>query len=135
MNGINHHRENRTGTITDQSVEMPNGLIFRHLQVEAVQNLQDRFIWLHPDIRDIRIDHQAEEIEDQVAGFPEGGVRCEAVLLELGVVGRVGSAHTLDHFFAKLHHGSEGLGVAAEYVTEVGVEEMTYGGISSTVGK
>lgn len=52
----------------------------------------------------------------------EGGV---AELAELLVVLRVDAAHRLDHFFAEFHRRRQRLGIAAEDVAEINVEQFT----------
>ena len=52
----------------------------------------------------------------------EGGV---AELAELLVVLRVDPAHGLDHLFAELHGRRQRLGITAEDVTKVDMEEFT----------
>ena len=127
MNGIDHHREDTADAIRDQRLKVSNRLLLRHLEVKAIAHLQHRLVGLHADVGDVGVDHQREQVEDQVARFAQGGVGREAVLLEGGVVHRRGAAHAFDHFFAELHHGRERLGVAAQDVAEVDVEKVACG--------
>lgn len=100
MNGINDHGENTPHTIGNQRLKMPDRLLLAHLQMKPLPHLEHRLIRLQPNIGDVGVDHQGEQVEDQVAGFPEGGVCREAVLFEGGVLGGGGAAHAFDHFFA-----------------------------------
>lgn len=69
MNGINYYREYASHAIRDQPFKMSNRLLFCHLQVKTITDLEDCLIWLHPDIRDIGIHHEGEEVKDEVAGL------------------------------------------------------------------
>ena len=128
MNSIDQDREKRIDTITNQDLKMPNRLLLAHLEMEPFLDLKHRFIRLELDVRDVRVDHEAEEVKDEVRGLAERGVGREAVLLEGGVLGGFGAAHAVDHFFAELHHRREGFGVAAEDEAEIGVEKAACGG-------
>lgn len=96
--------------------------------MEAFAHLQDRFIGFEPDVGNVGVDHQREQVQDEIGGFAQSGVCCEAVLLEGGVVRGRSAAHAFDHFFAEFHHGRKRLRVAPEDVAKVGVKEMTLGG-------
>lgn len=106
---------------------MPNSLFLRHLQMKPLLNLQHSLIWLDTNIRNIGINHQTEQVKDEIRRFTERSIRREAILLELEIQGGGSSAHALDHFLAEFHHGCERLGVSAEDEAEVGVEEVTVG--------
>lgn len=134
MNGINNHRKNTPHTIRNQRLKPPHRLLLAQLQMEPLPHLPHRLIRLEPDIRDIGVDHEREQIQDQVAGFAKGGVGGEAVGFEGSVVRGGAAAHAFDHFFAEFHHWGEGFGVAAEDVAEVCVEEVAFVvGVSSDV--
>jgi hypothetical protein len=51
--------------------------------------------------------------------------RCITLLLKLLIMLGVDSSHGLHHFFAELHGWRQGLGVAAQDVAEVDVEQRT----------
>lgn len=127
MNSINNDGKNTPDAINNQTLEMANGLFFAHLEMEAFADFEHGLVGFEADVGDVGIDHEGKQVQDQVAGFAEGGVGREAVLFEGGVVGGGCAAHAVDHFFAEFHHGREGLGVAAEDVAEVGVEEVACG--------
>lgn len=124
MNGIDDDGENAADAVGDQSLEMANGLLLGHLQMEAIAHLEDGLVGLHADVGDVGVDHEGEQVEDQIARFAQRGVGGEAILLEGCVVRRGGATHAFDHFFAELHHGRERLRVAAENVAKVGVEKV-----------
>lgn len=82
-------------------------------------HLQNRLIRFHLDIRNIGIDHQRNEVDDEVGILAKGGESGVAKTLEPGVVRRVHPSHGVDHLFADFDGGREGLGIAAEDVAEV----------------
>lgn len=71
---------------------------------------------------DAGIAHEVQEGQDEVGSLADDVVRLAAVPLEAAVVRRLGAAHCVDHLLRKAHRGREGLGVAAEDVTEVCTE-------------
>ncbi len=127
MNSINDHRENTPHTIHNQTLKMPHRLLLTHLQMEALPHLLHHPPRLDLDIGNIGIDHQAEQIEDEVRALAQRGVGREAVGFEGRVVRRGRRAHALDHLLAEFHLRREGLRVPAEDVAEVGVEEVPVG--------
>ena len=125
MNTVNDNGEDGIHAIVDQKFKMQDGILLAHLQVKSLLDLPHGLVWLNADIGDIGVHHEAEQIEDQVAGFAQCRVGGEAVLFERDEIRRVGAAHAFDHFLAELHRRRKRLRVTAEYVTEVGVEEVT----------
>ncbi len=69
MNGVNNHWEDTPRAIGNQTLEMSNRLLLRHLQMEPIADLDNRLVGLHPDIGDIGIHHQSKKVENQVAGL------------------------------------------------------------------
>ena len=130
MHHIDKLRKQPPDTVLNQGLEAPDRLLFTHPQREPLPDLLDRLVGLGADIWDVGVRHEREQVEDEVAGFAQGGVGSEAVLLEGGVVGGVGAAHGVDHFFGELDGWRHGFGVAAEDVAEVDVEEVACGGDS-----
>lgn len=123
MNLIEQDRKNGINTITNENLKPPNSLLLADFQMEPLLHLQDRLVRLELDVRDVGVDHEGEEVEDQVRRLAQRRVGREAVLLEGRVVRRLGAAHAVGHVFAELHHWREGFGVSAEDEAEVGVEE------------
>ena len=123
MDLIEQYGKDRINTITNESLKPPNSLLLAHLEMEPLLHLQDGLVRLELDVRDVGVDHEGEEVEDEVRRLAQRRVGREAVLLEGRVVRRLGAAHAVDHVFAELHHRCERFGVAAEDEAEVGVEE------------
>ena len=126
MNNINKLRKQPPHTIFNQSLKHPNRLLLTNPQRKPLPNLLNRLIRFSANIRDIGIGHESKQVEDEVAGFPQCGVGCEAVLFEGCVVGGLGAAHGVDHYLGELDGWGHRFGVAAEHVAEVDVEEMAW---------
>ena len=133
MQPINNHGEDRIRRVLNQCIKMPDRILLAHLQMKSLFNLQHHLIRLQLDIRNVGIDHQTEQIEDQIRGFPERGVSCKAVLLELLILLGRGPTHAVDHFLAELHGWREGLWVSAEDEAKVCVEEVAVRGEEQVV--
>ncbi len=128
MDFVDNDRKKGIDAITDQNFEVAYGFLLTHLQMEPIFDLQNRFIGLQLDVWDVGVDHEAEEVEDEVGGFTERRVGREAVLLKGAILGGFRTSHPVNHFFAELHHGCKGLGVTAQYEAEIGMEETTCDG-------
>lgn len=76
-------------------------------------------------VRDVRVNHESDEIEDEICTLPEDAERCKAEIREAHIVLRVHTAHAIDHLFANLDGGRIQLWIMPKYVAKVDVEEMT----------
>lgn len=82
-------------------------------------NLRDRFIRLELDIRNIPIDHERDEVDDEIrilAQTRKGGITKR---FESGVMRRRNASHRVDHFLADLDGWWERFGISSENVTEI----------------
>lgn len=120
MEPIYHLRE--ITPLIQKRLKLLDRLLLRQLQQKLLLYLLMHVPVL--DIRYVRIDHEGDEVEDQIRRFTEDGEAGEAEVLEARVVHGLGAAHRVDHFFANFDGGWEGLGVTTEDVSEVDVEEM-----------
>jgi len=113
------------GRYVDQILHVTKGLLVVEIQPEFVLHLPHRLVRFQGDVRNARVAHECEQVQNQIgvsSEMEEGGV---AELAELLVVLRVDPAHGLDHLLAELHGRRQRLGIAAEDVTKVDVEEFT----------
>ena len=124
MKSINDHTENSINAISDKLLKMPNSFFLGHLEMEPLLDLKNGLIRFDADIRDIGINHQTEEVKNEIRRFAQRCVRGEAVLLELKIVRGCCPAHSLNHFLAELHHGGKWFRVTAKDETKIGMEEM-----------
>ena len=76
-------------------------------------------------VRDIRVNHEGDEIENEICALPKDAKRGKAEIREARIVLRMHTAHAVNHLFANLDGGWIQLWVVAKYVAEVDVEEMT----------
>lgn len=121
MKSVHHLRE--ITSLIQQRLKLLNRLLLRQLQQKLLLYLLMHVPVL--DIRNIRVNHEGDEVEYQVGRLAQDGEAGEAEVLEAGVVHGLSAAHGIDHFFANFDGRRKGLWVAAEDISEVDVEEMT----------
>ena len=71
------------------------------------------------DMRDVGVDHECDQVENEVRALAEDGEGGEAVLFEARVVHRLDAAHGVDHLLADLDGRSEWFGVTSEDVAKI----------------
>lgn len=76
-------------------------------------------------IRDICINHEGYEIEDEVCTLPKYTERGKAEVREPRIVLRVHTTHSVNHLFANLDGRWVKFRVMPKYVAKVNMEEMT----------
>ena len=76
-------------------------------------------------VRDIRVNHEGDEIENEICALSKDAKRGKAEIREARIVLRMHTAHAVNHLFANLDGGWIQLWIVAKYVAEVDVEEMT----------
>lgn len=84
--------------IIQQLLKMLNRLLLRHIEAELAQYLFVDIAML--DMRNVRVDHKRDQVEDEVRALAEDRECCEAEVLEAGVVHGLDAAHGVDHLFA-----------------------------------
>ena len=110
------HRGNVTRLIQER-LEMLQCLLLIQVQPKLILNLLVHIAVL--DVRNVGVDHKGDEVENEVRTLTEDGEGGETVVLEAQVVGGLGTAHAVDHFFADFDWGRERLRVAPENITKV----------------
>ena len=109
MHPIQHSRKRRN--IIQQLLKMLNRLFLRHLQTELSQYL---FMYIAMfDMRDVRIYHEGNQVENEVGGFAEDGEGGETEVFEAGIVDGLDAAHGVYHFFADFDGRGKWFGVSA----------------------
>lgn len=83
MQLINHHAKYRIDTVVDQLLKVADRLFFTQLKMEPLLYLENSLIRFNPNIRDVRVYHEREQVEDKVCRFSERCVGGETMLLEL----------------------------------------------------
>ena len=83
-------------------------------------------------IRQTRVHHQREEVDDQVRVLSQDVVSLAAVHLELLIVPGLKATHAFHHLFRQPHRCWPRLGVLTEYEAEVEVPQMTLRGRQQT---
>lgn len=115
VNPVQHNRNIRR--LIQQRLKMLDRLLLRQIQPELFLYLLVHIAVL--DVRDVRVDHEGDEIKNEVRPLAQHGERREAEVLEALVVRGLGAAHAVDHLFADFDWRWERLGVASEDVAEV----------------
>ena len=112
-------------TVVDDKVEELDGLLVVELQLELVVDFADGFVRFQRDVRNVGLQHQREQVENQIRVSAQVQVGGVAVLLEgLEVLGSV-ATHGLDHLLAQLHLRRERFRVPAEDEPEIHVEKFS----------
>lgn len=115
MHPVQHNRDGRD--IVEQLLEVLDRLLLCEVQAELAQHLfMDVPVF---DVRDVCVDHQGNQVQDEVGALPQDAERSEAKILEACVVDGLHAAHCIIHLFADLDGRCERFGVASENVTEV----------------
>ena len=97
-------------------------LLFRQVEAELSQ-----YLFMHVsmlDVRDVSVDHEGHQVENQVRALPQNGESSEAKLLETCVVHGLDTAHRIYHLLADLHWRCERFGISTENVSEVDCEPV-----------
>mmetsp|Transcript_1046 Transcript_1046/g.4276 ORF Transcript_1046/g.4276 Transcript_1046/m.4276 type:complete len:206 (+) Transcript_1046:1095-1712(+) len=101
-------------------------MLHRSLVVEVKRKLglelQQRFLAILADVRDIGVSHEAEEVQDENHALAQNIIRLAAVRLELAEVLALRAAHGLHHLLAQLHRRWENFRIASHDETKVNVE-------------
>ena len=79
-------------------------------------------------VRDIRINHEGDEVENEISTLSKDAERGKAKIREACIVLRVHTAHAINHLFANLDGRRIQLRIMPKYVAKVDVEEMAWWG-------
>jgi len=75
-------------------------------------------------IRNICINHEGYEVEDEICTLPKNAERGETEVCEPRIVLRVHTAHSVNHLFANFDGGRVEFRIMPKDVTKVNMEEM-----------
>ena len=123
MHPIYDSRHDRHGADFYHILHVPNRLLIVQIQHELLLNLPQCFIRLEGYVRHRRVDHQREQVEYEVGVAPEAQVSRVALLAEFLVVFRGGAAESVDHLLGELHRRRHDLGVPAQDIPKIYVEQ------------
>lgn len=76
-------------------------------------------------VGDIRINHEGDEVENEICTLPKDAERRKAEICEARIVLRMHTAHAVNHLLANLDGGRIQFWIVAQYVAEIDVEEVT----------
>ena len=76
-------------------------------------------------VRDICVNHESDEIENEIGALPKDAERGKAKIREACIVLRMHTAHAVNHLFANLDGGWIQFRIMPKYVAKVDVEEMS----------
>lgn len=124
MDTVKHNGE--IARLVQERLEVLDGFFLSEVEPKLVLELLVHIPVL--DVRDICIDHECDEVKDQVCGFAQDAECGEAERAEARIVGRACAAHRVDHLFADLDRRREWLGVPAENVPKVDYERTRVSG-------
>jgi hypothetical protein len=142
--------------------EQNKRLLVTHVQLESINQLFHRLVWLERNVGYVGVDHKREQVENyirvtlrkvkmltilastiqnyKISNLPsQMEKRVAAVLLEilnllvLLAVGSISTAHAIRHVLGPLNSGLEGFRITAENVTEVNVQDLAVLGDQNVV--
>jgi len=118
---IDYFRE--VGRLVQECLKVLHRVFFREIQKEF---LLQQFVYITAfNVRDICINHEGDEVEDEVCTLPKDAECGKAEVREARIVLRMHTAHAVNHLFANLDGGWIQFWIVTKYVAEVDVEEMT----------
>lgn len=120
MDSIEYNRE--IAGFIQQRLEVFDCLLLTQIQSELFLDLLMDVAM--SDIGDIRINHESNEVEDQVSTLAKNSECRETERFETGVVCGGRSTHAIDHFFANFNGRREGFRISSEDIAKVNMEEM-----------
>jgi hypothetical protein len=97
-------------------------LLLSDIESELLQKVTMDIAML--DIRDVCVDHECDEVQNEVGRLAQNRERGKTVRPEASVVRGLCTAHCIDHLLADLDGGWIRLWVTAKYVPEIDVEEV-----------
>lgn len=118
MNPIEHDRKVRR--LVQQCLKVFDRFLFREIESELFLNL---FVYIAMlDIGDVGIDHESNQIQNQIRTLAQDGECCETKVLETCIVRGLRATHAIDHLFAYFHGRWKWLGITAQDITKVDCE-------------
>lgn len=107
MQAVVHLWDEGVGALCNELLEHLDRLFIGEFEAEVV--LDDLHASIAIDLRDARVTHKLEEINDQARRLAQDVVRLAAIGLELVIVVALCAAHALYHLRTKLEGWWEGL--------------------------
>lgn len=101
---------------------MLDGFLFRKIQPEFVLDLFMHVTML--DVRDVGIDHQSDQVQNEIGALAQDGECCETEILKTCIVRGLCATHAIDHLLAYLHGRRKWLWVTAQDITKVDCEQI-----------
>ena len=96
---------------------MLNRLLFCKVEPEFFLELFVHIAVL--DVRDVRIDHEGDQIQDQVRTLPQNRERCVTKVFKPRVVRGLRTTHPIDHLLTNFDLGGKWLGITPQNVSEI----------------
>lgn len=125
MQLVDDHGHDGTNTLLDLLGNVVQCLLIIHFQFEFVLNFLHRLIRFQGDIGNVRIDHQREQVENQIGMPPQVCKRGSYKNAKLSEILRTHSAHCVDHFSGYLHGWWTHFGITTQNETKIDVEQAT----------
>lgn len=82
-------------------------------------HLGHSLVWFHLDVRNVAINHERNQIDDQIGVLAQRRESGVTQTLESRVMGRMYASHRVDHLFAYFDRRWKWLGIATEDVAKV----------------
>ena len=101
--------------------------LFREIEPELILYL---FVYVTMlDVGNVGIDHESNQIQNEIGALAQDGECCETEILETCIVRGLRATHAIDHLFAYLHGRRKWLGITAQDITEVDCEQIDISGV------
>ena len=109
MYPIEHDRKVRR--LVQQRLKVFDGFLFREVQPELFLDLFVHVAMF--DIGYVGIDHERDEVQNEIGALAQDGEGCEAKVLETRIMRGLGAAHAVNHFFTYFHGRRKRLRITA----------------------
>lgn len=129
MNPIEHDRKVRR--LVQQCLKVFNGLLFREIESELFLDLFVHIAMF--DVRYVGVNHESDQVQNEVGALAQDGEGCEAKVLETCIVRGLRATHAINHLFAYFHGRGKWLRVTAQDITEVDCRKIDISGASEPI--
>lgn len=100
MHGFCNLREQSLHAFVDEGLEVCAGLLICEIQFKFFLNLVHAFVRL-VDVGNVGIDHECEQVQNQIRRFAQNVERLATVRPKLIVIDAIFAAHAFNHFLTQ----------------------------------
>lgn len=123
MELIDEERHDGAHTLLDALHDVLHGLLVVQLQLELVLHLLHGLVGLERNVGHVGVDHQREEVQDQVRMPSQMQERCSYHDTKFEEILRIHATHRVHHLAGHLHRRRPNLRIAAQNEAKVNVKQ------------